>query len=352
MVKQVFGSTARARRAGTIGPSFAFLLTTAVCVAALVWVSGQPLRAGEPQAKEEAKAEASLLDRVLELNHIQEPELDAEAARREFAALLAQVKTALADAQTPRDKVAAVSKTLLANREVTYLSNLYWRDSTLAASLLRRKGNCLATSTLFVLVGEALGLPIRMVVVPRHAFARWDEGQTKINIETTQQGIEIPDSVYRSSVRPLLTANEKCVIYLLSTPNGRGGHFYRASSNPRWDRYEIRSPFEPDDVQWTLHMHIPEPEYRAQRIEKGIKAYYSPRHFNLAEQEENLEDMGPRMYRQEECCEFVESEFQVFNNDDIEAMYSDAVKPMTFGTAGVQSEAVKELVIRPRGKTR
>lgn len=174
--------------------------TLAVCAAALLWATARAEEA-KPRTK---LADAPLLDLVLGLNCIQEPELDLEAARREFASLVAQAKTALADKQTPKDKVAALSSTLLANREVTYLSNLYWRDSTLAAGLLRRKGNCLSTSTLFVLAGDALGLPIRLVVVPGHAFARWDDGQTKINIETTQKGIEIPDSVYitRSQATP------------------------------------------------------------------------------------------------------------------------------------------------------
>ena len=59
---------------------------------------------------------------------------------------------------------------LLEERKVCYLSNLYWRDATLAASLLRNRGNCLSTSTLYMLAGEALNLPIHMVLVPRHAF--------------------------------------------------------------------------------------------------------------------------------------------------------------------------------------
>jgi hypothetical protein len=191
----------------------------------------------------------------------------------------------------------------------------------------------------------------RIVVVPATEKAG---GRAYSNPDgiTLDEDSRIPDSVYRSSVRPLLTGNRKCVLYLLSTPNGRGGHFYRASQSKRWERYEISCPYEPDDVEWTLHERMPEAEYRAKRIEEGIKAYYSPRHYDLEEQQENLDEMGPRMYRQEECCEFVESEDQVFSNADIEAMYSEAVKPMTFGQAAERSAAVQELVIRPKGRTR
>jgi hypothetical protein len=35
-----------------------------------------------------------------------------------------------------------------------------------------------------------------MVLVPHHAFVRWDDGPTKINIETTHKGHEISDNDY------------------------------------------------------------------------------------------------------------------------------------------------------------
>ncbi|MCZ7645722.1 MAG: hypothetical protein M5U26_10630 [Planctomycetota bacterium] len=148
-------------------------------------------------------AQATFFEKVLKLNLVQEPELDAEAARRAFAGLLERLKPAIAAAQTPREKIAVLNRMLLADREVAYLSNLYWRDATLAASLLRGKGNCLSTSTLYVLAGRELNLPIKMVLIPRHAFVRWDDGRTKINIETTNKGKEIPEAEYlRMSDQP------------------------------------------------------------------------------------------------------------------------------------------------------
>ena len=138
----------------------------------------------------------SLFDKVVALNQIEEPTLDADAMRAAFKTLVASAAAAVTAADTPEKKVAALNKVLLGDRQVSYLSNKYWRDATLAASLLRAKGNCLSTSTLYVLVGEALKLPIRMVIVPRHAFARWDDGKTKINIETTHQGVRLPDEEY------------------------------------------------------------------------------------------------------------------------------------------------------------
>jgi len=145
-----------------------------------------------------------LFEEVLKLNLVQEPELDPEALRVAFNEIVERAREATAEATTPRTKIAALNRVLLADRNVTYLSNKYWRDATLAATVLRGRGNCLSTSTLYVLVGEALGLPIRLVIVPGHAFVRWDDGDARINVETTSGGRELSDAQYfeRQSCTP------------------------------------------------------------------------------------------------------------------------------------------------------
>lgn len=173
----------------------------AILLLALLLSAPVHLFAGEgnppvaPQAGEAAK-KASLFEKVLQLNLVQEPELDLPQARAAFDALMDRARAALAKAATPKEKVAALNETLLSGRSVTYLSNMYWRDATLAAALLRKQANCLGTSTLYVVAGEALELPVKLVIVPGHAFARWDDGATRINIETTNKGREIADEDY------------------------------------------------------------------------------------------------------------------------------------------------------------
>lgn len=142
----------------------------------------------------------TLLDRVITLNCIQEPELDQDQLRTDFTNLCQRAEKRVVAATTPVEKIAALNACLLTDRKVKYLSNIYWRDSTLAAALQRQEGNCLSTSTLYVLVGNRLGLPLHMVLVPRHAFVRWDDGKVRINIETTSKGKEIPDSYYLDAV--------------------------------------------------------------------------------------------------------------------------------------------------------
>src|SRR4051812_43645888 len=85
-------------------------------------------------------ADKTLFDRVLELNRVQEPELDTDAAKKAFDAIVARSKEALNGTNTPREKIAALNKVLLGDRKVAYLSNKYWRDATLTACLLRTHG--------------------------------------------------------------------------------------------------------------------------------------------------------------------------------------------------------------------
>lgn len=150
-----------------------------------------PLKGAEAEAKGRA-----LFERVLNLNHIQEPELDVEQVRRDFNGLMRRARAAVDAAKNPKAKIAALNRILLTERNFSYQSNMYWRDATLAASLLRKKGNCMSTATLYLLAAEELNLPLKLVLIPRHAFVRWDDGVTRVNIETTDGGKEYSDRDY------------------------------------------------------------------------------------------------------------------------------------------------------------
>jgi len=133
----------------------------------------------------------------LKLAVVQEPEVDVAAMKKALDALVAACKARLGDVKEPAKVVAVLNAVLLKDRQVTYISNKYWRDSTLSASLLRGRGNCLSTTTLYVVIAQRLSLPIHAVVVPHHAFARYDDGKTRINIETTRQGATQTDEDYQ-----------------------------------------------------------------------------------------------------------------------------------------------------------
>jgi hypothetical protein len=144
----------------------------------------------------------------------------------------------------------------------------------------------------------------------------------------------IEDTVYKSGVIPMLTNNPECELISISTPNGRTGFFFESFNNPKWERYEVRSPWEVLDIEFRLEGRENEAEYRKKRAERGISAWYSPRHQDMAEQEFNLVEMGPLMYRQEYRCEFVEPEDQVFSYEEIERLTSSEVNSIAFDGIG------------------
>lgn len=75
-----------------------------------------------------------------------------------------------------------------------------------------RSGYCLTLSALMICVGRKLGLPVHGVAVPRHFFVRWDDGELRYDIETTEEGRRRDSAFYRA--RGVPAAAEKDGIYL------------------------------------------------------------------------------------------------------------------------------------------
>jgi hypothetical protein len=172
-----------------------------------------------------------------------------------------------------------------------------------------------------------------IMVVP--ATEKAARGPSAPRLILLDEASRIEDMVYRSGIIPMLTDNRECELISISTPNGRQGFFFESFNNPKWERYEVKSPWEIIDMEFRLTEGAPEDEYRKLRAGRGIRGFYSPRHMNKAEQEFNLGEMGPLMYRQEYGVEFVEPEDQVFSYDDIERM-------MGGKTEGIDLERIGE----------
>lgn len=165
----------------------------------------------------------------------------------------------------------------------------------------------------------------RIIVIP--ATERSARGYSNPRTLMLDESSRIPDVVYKSGVRPMLTDNPDCELFSISTPNGKQGFFYDSYTiSKRWEKYEIRSPWEVDqNDEWNLIPYMDEAAFREDRAKHGIAAWYSPRHYTLEEQIENLEAMGKQQYMQEYCCEFVEQEDMVFSYDEIERAFSQNV---------------------------
>jgi regulator of sirC expression with transglutaminase-like and TPR domain len=67
--------------------------------------------------------------------------------------------------------------------------------------LTRRQGYCVGVAGVYLSIAEALGLPIKAVATPTHVFLRYDDGKTRINIETFNGGTSLSDEQYVSQQR-------------------------------------------------------------------------------------------------------------------------------------------------------
>lgn len=163
-------------------------------------------------------------------------------------------------------------------------------------------------------------------VVPATQSAR---GKSQPAVVILDEASQIEDLIYTEVVTPMFTANDGRLI-LLSTPYGKKGFFFDIFNNPRpndpWERYEVRSPWQPiqtpNGLDLIPYMDGDEKAYQEERAKKGIKAWFSPRHYDYEEQLEKLFDMGIRKYQQEYCCEFVETETSVFSYDEVSRMFT------------------------------
>lgn len=163
-------------------------------------------------------------------------------------------------------------------------------------------------------------------VVPARQTAR---GKSKPNIVILDEASQIDDLIYTEIVLPMFTDNPGRLI-MLSTPYGKQGFFWDTFCNLEpddpWERYEVRSPWQPVQTPKGLdlipYMDGDEKAYQEERARHGIRAWFSPRHSNYKEQLRLLYRMGIKKYKQEFCCEFVETNEAVFSYSEIEGMFS------------------------------
>jgi hypothetical protein len=143
----------------------------------------------------------------------------------------------------------------------------------------------------------------------------------------------VPDSLYQA-LRPMM-AGTACVLILLSTPFGKTGFFHyewtqgesrmlmsknerRDSPTRGWMKIMVKAPCE--IVGGSIVQPEPEDDFRQRWKEKGIYAYYSPRH-TLDFLKQEFDSMPEWWFRQEYMCEFTDSSQSVFRAEDIERAF-------------------------------
>ena len=207
--------TGRRRRRGGRGGRLA-----AVAVAALVAAWGGPAAAGEP-APAPAPAETvpapsdqaigtvqrlialreeeiDLARASLELSKAFDDSLDVNGGLAQMDGMARELRPLLAGEKPPRDRMAAFALYLFRTRGLQPIKdeNVHARD-LLYQLLKTREGAASPLSFLYAVLGQHLGLPLRVAAAPRHVFVRYEDRTETLNIETTDRGSIYTEAQYK-----------------------------------------------------------------------------------------------------------------------------------------------------------
>lgn len=115
----------------------------------------------------------------------------------EIGPLLSELRTLNLESKPPAVRIEALNRLFYGRLGIRASEDLKDPCNLLPSSVLARKqGYCVGIAALYLVLAERLELPIYAVATPSHVFLRYDDGRTRINIETLQQGANIPDEQY------------------------------------------------------------------------------------------------------------------------------------------------------------
>ncbi len=113
--------------------------------------------------------------------------------RARLDGIVNRVANAAAAGKTGRERARLIGVQIFDREGFAYRSEVFAPDQL---AYLKR-GNCFSLSLLYLCVGKKLALPLHLVVVPQHAFVRYDDGQDQFCIEATNGTIHDSDRYIR-----------------------------------------------------------------------------------------------------------------------------------------------------------
>ena len=135
---------------------------------------------------------------LIELAARAAPKVELGPLRAQLAVFELELRPLVNEAKTPRAKAQAVAQYFFKEILLSSDEDLADPENFYAHKVLeRRQGYCLSLSAIILAVGRRLKLPLHGVGTPRHFFVRYDDGKTRVNIETTEQGRQRSDDFYR-----------------------------------------------------------------------------------------------------------------------------------------------------------
>ncbi|MCK5614043.1 terminase family protein [Candidatus Pacearchaeota archaeon] len=136
------------------------------------------------------------------------------------------------------------------------------------------------------------------------------------------EAARVPDETYKA-IRPMLTGNPLAKLILLSTPWNKQGFFFDEwTKNPIWKKILVKPKWDLDEDTMQLVEALNETEFKALWAEKGVDAFYSPRH-EVEWLYEELLSAGPIWFKREYGCQFIQGMESMFDLELVESAYTD-----------------------------
>lgn len=119
----------------------------------------------------------------------------------------------------------------------------------LSSVLDEKQGYCLGLAAVYLVLAEMNSLPLYAVATPTHVFLRYDDGTTRINIETFQRGAHLPDERYiqehkipdRSLRKGVFLRNLNQDEFLAQVHNNLGVIFSQREEYERAEEHYVRA---------------------------------------------------------------------------------------------------------------
>jgi len=128
--------------------------------------------------------------------------VDPSLVKREIQRLAERLRPEMSRASDEGQVVDAFRRVLLAEEGFVYDKSPSDPGNYLLESVLvRKKGNCLGLSMLYLALADRLGVPFRGVYVPSHCFVRYEGNGVKVNVEFAEGGASWEDDRYRKEFR-------------------------------------------------------------------------------------------------------------------------------------------------------
>ncbi|MFA5795283.1 MAG: transglutaminase family protein [Candidatus Brocadiia bacterium] len=146
---------------------------------------------------------------VILLSKVVNPNINIENELRRLDNMADAVRPRLKGVNKPKEIIRVLNKYLFEDMKfkatgIKKMGNVPMEQIMVPYVLGKREGTCVPLSIIYLCLAERLDLPIYGVTLPKHFFVRYDDGETRINIDPVKKGIEVDDNSYLKIFAPLV----------------------------------------------------------------------------------------------------------------------------------------------------